>query len=65
MEELIEIQVIFPKEPRILLPKKLVEDFAQAVDPEELSATITEALADELKKLRFRNALQKTRGNAV
>lgn len=65
MEELIEIHVVFPKELKILVPEKLVLELAQAVNSENLCKTITEALADEIKRLRFRNELEKARGKAV
>jgi hypothetical protein len=65
MEALIEIRLIFPEEMKLFLPKRLVAAFAQAVDPENFSATITEAIEDQLKKTRFRNALQKARGNTA
>lgn len=65
MEALIEIRLILPQEVKLFLPKRLVADFAQAADPENLSATIAEALTEQLKKTRFRDALRKTRGGAA
>ena len=59
MPKMIEINVIVPKKLKILVPQRLFEEFEQMVKEENLSEIITEALAEELKKIRFRIELVK------
>jgi hypothetical protein len=65
MAEMVEIHMIFPRELKILLPKRLFEELDQVVKEETISEIITEAIAEELKKLRFRKHLEQARGKAV
>lgn len=58
MCERVEIHVVVPKEMKIQISKELLEEFDQAVRDRDLSTVIMEALGEELKKLRFRSALQ-------
>lgn len=60
MKETIEIYVIFPKHLKIHVPQQLLEEFDHVVKEEDLSEIITEAINEELKKIRFRMALQRT-----
>ena len=59
MPKMIEINVIVPKKLKILVPQQLFEEFDHMVKEEDLSKVITEALAEELKKIRFRIELEK------
>ncbi|MCI0530109.1 MAG: hypothetical protein L0Y56_21915 [Nitrospira sp.] len=61
MTEMIEIHVVIPKEITILVPEPLLEELVQKVEDEKLSAIITEALTEELKKLRFRKDIKKVK----
>jgi metal-responsive CopG/Arc/MetJ family transcriptional regulator len=54
MSEQIEIYVVSPKKIKIYVPRQLFEEFEQVVEKEDLSAAITEALREELKKIKFR-----------
>ena len=58
MKETVEISVVIPKRLKILVPRPLFEQFEQSVRDENLSAVVTEALREELKKIRFRSALE-------
>jgi hypothetical protein len=59
MTEMIEIHVVIPMEIKLLVPEPLLEELGQKVEDEKLSVTITEALTEELKKIRFRRDLKK------
>ncbi|MGH7274131.1 MAG: hypothetical protein ACREIQ_06735 [Nitrospiria bacterium] len=59
MPKMIEINVIVPKKLKILVPQRLFEEFEHMVKEEDLSRIITEALTEELKKVRFRIELEK------
>lgn len=61
MAEMIEVHVVFPSELKILVPKQLLEEISQAVKEEKLSEMITEAITEELKRLRFRADLERAR----
>lgn len=61
MAQMIEIDMIFPKELKILVPLRLLEELSQAVKEEKLSEMVTEAITEELKKLRFRRDLERAR----
>jgi hypothetical protein len=65
MAEMVEIHVVFPRELKVLVPKRLFEELDQIAKEETLSEIITEAITDELKKLRFRKDLEKARSKAV
>jgi hypothetical protein len=65
MSEVSEVHVVSPKTLTIFVPKKLCEEFESVVDEETLSQVMTEAISEELKKLRFRIALKKARNNIV
>jgi hypothetical protein len=56
---MIEINVVVPRRLKILVPQSLFQEFELAVTAEDLSTIITEALTEELKKIRFRSDLQK------
>jgi hypothetical protein len=56
---MIEINVTVPKQLKILVPQRLFEEFEKMVKEENLSAIITEALTEQLKKIRFRADLEK------
>jgi len=58
MTEMIEIHVVIPREMTLLVPEPLLEELMQKVEDEKLSLIITEALTEELKKIRFRKALK-------
>jgi hypothetical protein len=58
MTEMIEIHVVIPREVTILIPEPLLEEFVQKAENEKLGTIITEALTEELKKLRFRRDLR-------
>ena len=60
--KMIEINVVVPKQLKIIVPQRLFEELEQMVTAENLSAIITEALTEELKKMRFRADLQKVSG---
>jgi hypothetical protein len=57
--KMIEINVVVPKLLKIMVPQGLFQEFEQSVTAENLSAIITEALTEELKKIRFRTDLKK------
>ena len=57
--KMIEINVVVPKQLKIIVPQRLFEELEQMVTAENLSAIVTEALTEELKKMRFRADLQK------
>jgi hypothetical protein len=59
MSQMVEINVVVPKKIKILVPRRLFEEFEQMVKEENLSTIITEALTEELKKVRFRTELEK------
>lgn len=59
MTKMVEINVIVPKKLKILVPQRLFEEFERLVKEEKLSEIITEALSEELKKVRFRTELEK------
>ncbi len=65
MAEMVEIHVVFPRELKILVPKRLFEELDQVAKEETLSEIITEAITEELKKLRFRKHLEKARSKVV
>lgn len=54
-----DIFVFTPKRLRIAVPRKLLEEFAGVVNEENLSEIISEALREELKKVRFRKELER------
>jgi hypothetical protein len=43
----------------ILVPESLLEEFVEKAENEKLSEIITEALTEELKRLRFRRDLKR------
>ena len=57
MSQMTEIHIIAPRNLRILVPHQLVEELARLVPRNNLGEIITEALAEELKKIRFRQDL--------
>jgi cell shape-determining protein MreC len=59
MTEMIEIHVVIPREVTILVPESLLEEFVEKAENEKLSEIITEALTEELKRLRFRRDLKR------
>lgn len=59
MSEMVEIEVVVPRKFKISVPKDLFEEFEQIVAEENLSEIITEALTEELKRVRFRVDLEK------
>lgn len=59
MSKMVEINVVVPKRLKILVPQRLFEEFEKLVKEEDLSTVITEALTEELKKIRFRTHLEK------
>ncbi len=65
MSEVGEVHVVSPKTVTIFVPKKLCDEFEQVVEEETLSEIMTEAISEELKKLRFRMALKKVTNKAV
>jgi hypothetical protein len=65
MVAIIEIQVIYRKELKILIPEWLMERLSQFVNEEKLSDMIIEALTEELKKLRFRKEWEKVRSKTL
>jgi hypothetical protein len=65
MIEMTEIQLVCQKVFKILVPQQLIEELGKVVIKEKFSETITEALTQELKKLRFRKDLEKARSKAV
>ncbi len=60
MTQMIEISTVTPKKMKILIPQRLFEELEHSIRGENLSAIITEALANELKKIRFRIDLEKS-----
>jgi hypothetical protein len=65
MSEVSEVHVVSPKTLKIFVPKKLCDEFEQTVEEETLSEVMTEAISEELKKLRFRMALKKATNKVV
>ena len=68
MIQMTEIHVVAPRNLRILVPHQLVEEFARLVPRKNLGEIITEALAEELKKIRFRedlNSVSRKMGRTV
>jgi hypothetical protein len=65
MSEVSDVHVGSPKTLTIFVPKKLCDEFEQVVEEETLSGIMTEALAEELKKLHFRMALKKATSKAI
>jgi hypothetical protein len=59
MKEQIKIHMISPKKMDVLIPQELFDEFEQAVKKEDLNTVFTEAISEELKKIRFRSALRK------
>lgn len=59
MSKMIEVSMIVPKKVKILIPEQLFEEFEEMVKKNDVSAVITEALAEELKKVRFRAQLER------
>ena len=58
--KMVEISVLTPRKLTIPVPQHLLAEFDRVVDEKDLSAVVTEALTDELKKLRFRLAFKKS-----
>jgi rRNA-processing protein FCF1 len=56
--DMTEIQITAPKCMKILVPRQIIDEFERLVREEDLSRFITEALRDELKKIRFRTQLE-------
>jgi hypothetical protein len=56
MEEMIELSVVLPRNFKILVPQQLFSEFEHLVRAENLNEIVTEALSEELKKIRFRIA---------
>ena len=65
MVEMTEIQLVCQKALKILVPQQLIEELGKVVNMEKFSETISEALTEELKKLRFRKELERVRNKAV
>jgi hypothetical protein len=59
MAQMAKIRIITPKKLIIRVPEQLLEEFVQAVDEKTISPAITEALTDELKKIRVRREFKK------
>jgi len=61
MVEMFEIEVVDPrnKKIRILIPQQLVEEFEQMAIEKNISEVITEALTEQVKRMRFRRALER------
>ena len=53
----IEIKIVSPRQCRILVPRKLLEEVFHLVREDHLSEFVTEALKGELKKTRFRKEM--------
>jgi hypothetical protein len=60
-----EVHVVSPRALKIFVPKRLCDEFEQVVEEESLSEVVTEAISEELKKLRFRMALKKATSKAI
>jgi hypothetical protein len=62
MTEIVEIAIIASKDKKIkiLVPQWLCKELEQKTEKENLSRVIAEALAEELKKVRFRKDLEKS-----
>jgi hypothetical protein len=56
---MVEIGIVLPKKMKIQVPQGLFEELEAKVKAENLSIVITEALSEELKKVRFRMDLEK------
>jgi len=56
---MVEIGIVAPKKMKILVPQCLFEELEEKVKEENLSIVITEALSEELKKVRFRMDLER------
>ena len=65
MVETTDIQIVCQKALTIPLPLHLINELGTMVPREQLPDVITEALTEELKKLRFRKDLKKARTKAV
>ncbi len=59
MTKMIEIDIHSPRTRKVLIPQWVFEELEQKVKEENLSVIITEALLEELKKVRFRIDLEK------
>jgi len=61
MVEMFKIEVVAPrnKRIRILVPRQLLEEFERIVREEDISEVITEALTEQVRRMRFRRALEK------
>ena len=61
MVEMLEIEVVDPRNKKIhiLVPQQLVEEFERMAIEEDISEVITEALTEQVKRMRFRRALEK------
>jgi hypothetical protein len=57
--KMVEISVIVPKKLKIMVPQSLFDEFEQMIQGNDLNTIITEALTEELKKMRFRADLEK------
>ena len=60
MVEMFKIEVVAPrnKKIRILVPQQLLEEFERMAKEEDLSEIITEALTEQVKRMRFRRDLE-------
>jgi signal recognition particle GTPase len=56
---MVEIGIVLPKKMKIQVPQCLFEELEANIREENLSAVVTEALTEELKKVRFRMDLEK------
>jgi hypothetical protein len=56
---MVEIGIVTPKKMKIVVPQCLFEELEAKVKEGNLSMVITEALSEELKKVRFRMDLEK------
>ena len=61
MVEMFEIEVVDPgnKKIRILVPRQLVEEFERMAIEKDISEVITEALTEQVKRMRFRREMEK------
>jgi hypothetical protein len=65
MVAMTEIQIIYPQACNIPIPQHVFDEFVRLVNRKQLADVITEALTEELKKLRFRQDLKNARSKAV
>ncbi len=65
MTKMIEIDINTPRRRKILVPQWVFEELEQRVKEENFTGIITEALTEELKKVRFRLDLEKVSGKVV